>query len=55
MPDEPDQQQKPTERLPKSGVRVPVPEREDVMAALRKVSKPEPDEDSEEQHDEDHA
>jgi hypothetical protein len=43
MPDKPDQEQQPTERLPKTGLRVPVPKREDVMAALRKVSKPEPD------------
>jgi hypothetical protein len=46
MPDESDQEQEPTERLPKTGVRVPVPRREDVMDALRKVSEPEPDDDA---------
>ena len=40
MPDEPDQEQEPTERLPKTGLRVPVPKREDVLAAIRKVSEP---------------
>jgi hypothetical protein len=42
---EPDQEQERTERLPKTGLRVPVPKREDVMAAIAKVSRPEPDED----------
>lgn len=46
MADEPDQQPEPTEKLPKTGLRVPVPKRKDVMDALRKVSEPdEPDED----------
>ena len=45
MPDEPDHEQEPTERLPKTGLRVPVPKREDVVAAIAKVSQPdEPDE-----------
>ena len=30
MPDQPDQDQQPTETLPKTGLRVPVPKREDV-------------------------
>jgi hypothetical protein len=40
MADKPDQEPEPTETLPKTGLRVPVPRREDVMAAIRKVSKP---------------
>jgi hypothetical protein len=40
MPDKPDHAQEPTERLPKTGLRVPVPKRADVMAAIRKVSQP---------------
>jgi hypothetical protein len=44
--DEPDQEPKPTERLPKTGLEVPIPTRKDVMDAIRKVSKPDkPDED----------
>lgn len=44
MPDEPDKEQQPTETLSKTGLRVPVPTRGEVMAAIRKVSKPdEPD------------
>jgi len=44
--DERDQEPEPTERLPRTGLRVPVPKREDVMDALRKVSEPDkPDED----------
>jgi hypothetical protein len=39
-----DQEQEPTERLPKTGLRVPVPKRKDVMDALRKVSEPDEDE-----------
>jgi hypothetical protein len=38
--DERDQERQPTERLPKTGLRVPVPKRKDVMDALRRVSKP---------------
>jgi hypothetical protein len=37
--DEPDQEQQPTQRTPK-GLKIPVPTREDVMAAIRKVSEP---------------
>jgi hypothetical protein len=48
MPDKPDQEQESTERLPKTGLRVPVPKRTDVMAAIAKVSRPEPDEDQDE-------
>ncbi len=40
MADKPDPQPEPTETLPKTGLRVPVPKREDVMAAIRKVSRP---------------
>jgi hypothetical protein len=41
-------QDEPTERLPKTGLRVPVPKRKDVMDALRRVSEPdESDEDDE--------
>jgi hypothetical protein len=44
--DERDQEQEPTERLPRTGLRVPIPKRKDVMAALRKASEPdEPNED----------
>lgn len=46
--DEPDKEPVPTERLPKTGLRVPVPRREDVMAAIAKVSEPEPGEDPDE-------
>jgi hypothetical protein len=46
MTDEPDQQPEPTEKLPKTGLRVPVPTRKDVMDAIRKAAKPdEPDRD----------
>lgn len=46
MADEPDQEREPTEKLPKTGLRVPVPTRKDVMDAIRKVAKPDkPDED----------
>jgi hypothetical protein len=49
MPDEPNQEQEPTERLPKTGLRVPVPKRADVMAAIAKVCRPdEPDGESDE-------
>lgn len=44
--DEREQGQEPTERLPRTGLRVPVPKRKDVMDALRKVSEPD-------EHDED--
>jgi hypothetical protein len=44
------QDQEPTERLPRTGLRVPVPTRKDVMDAIEKVSEPddgdEPDEPS---------
>jgi hypothetical protein len=44
--DEPNQEPEPTERLPVTGLRVPVPKRKDVMDAIRKVSEPDdPDED----------
>jgi hypothetical protein len=44
--DRQDQEPEPTERLPKTGLRVPVPKRKDVMDAIRKVARPnEPDED----------
>jgi hypothetical protein len=42
--DQPDQEPEPTERLPRTGLRVPVPKRKDVMDALRKVSEPDEDE-----------
>lgn len=42
--DERDQEPEPTERLPRTGLHVPVPKRKDVMDALRKVSEPDPDE-----------
>jgi hypothetical protein len=46
MADERDQEPETTERLPRTGLRVPVPKRKDVMDALRKVSEPDkPDED----------
>jgi hypothetical protein len=35
---EPDEDREPTETLPKTGLRVPVPTRGDVMAAIAKVS-----------------
>ncbi|MFI5010026.1 MAG: hypothetical protein ACHQDY_07105 [Solirubrobacterales bacterium] len=41
--DERDQEPEPTERLPRTGLRVPVPKRKDVMDALRKVSEPDKD------------
>jgi hypothetical protein len=48
MPDKPDHEQEPTETLPKTGLRVPVPKRADVMAAIAKVSRPaEPGDDDE--------
>lgn len=46
--DDPDQEPEHTERLPKTGLRVLVPKRKDVMDAIRKVARPdesEPDED----------
>ncbi len=44
--DERDQEPEPTEKLPKTGLQVPVPKRVDVMDAIRKVAKPdEPSED----------
>lgn len=44
--DQRDQDQEPTERLPRTGLRVPVPTRKNVMDAIRKVARPdEPDED----------
>lgn len=46
MADERDQEPEPTERLPRTGLRVPVPKRKDVMDALRKVSEPDEDEPS---------
>jgi hypothetical protein len=45
--DERDQEPEPTERLPRTGLRVPVPKRKDVMDALRKVSEPDEDEQDE--------
>jgi hypothetical protein len=45
MANERDQEPEPTERLPRTGLRVPVPKRKDVMDAIRKVAEPEPDED----------
>jgi hypothetical protein len=48
MADKPDQEpERPkTQRLPKTGLEIPIPTRGDVMAAIRKVSKPDkPDED----------
>jgi hypothetical protein len=41
--DEPNQEPEPTERLPRTGLHVPVPKRNDVMDAIRRVSKLEPD------------
>lgn len=38
--DQRDQEPEATERLPRTGLRVPVPKRKDVMDALRKVSEP---------------
>jgi hypothetical protein len=38
--DEPNQEPEPTETLPKTGLRVPVPKRKDVMDAILKVSEP---------------
>ncbi|HUA74137.1 MAG TPA: hypothetical protein VL988_05195 [Solirubrobacteraceae bacterium] len=35
-----DHEDEPTERLPRTGLRVPVPKRKDVMDALRRVSEP---------------
>jgi hypothetical protein len=43
--DERDQEPEPTETLPKTGLRVPVPKRKDVMDAIRKVSEPDGSED----------
>jgi hypothetical protein len=40
MADDERDQEPETETLPKTGLRVPVPKRKDVMDALRKVSKP---------------
>ncbi|MFZ2112929.1 MAG: hypothetical protein WAU77_04265 [Solirubrobacteraceae bacterium] len=40
--DQHDQESEDTERLPRTGLRVPVPKRKDVMDAIRKVSEPEP-------------
>jgi hypothetical protein len=42
--DEPDEKQQPTEKLPKTGLEVPIPTRKDVMDAIRKVSKPDEEE-----------
>ncbi|HEX5309088.1 MAG TPA: hypothetical protein VFW38_08415 [Solirubrobacteraceae bacterium] len=42
--DQRDQEPEQTERLPRTGLRVPVPKRKDVMDALRKVSEPGKDE-----------
>jgi hypothetical protein len=47
MADDKHQEPEPTERLPRTGLRVPVPKRKDVMDALRKISRPEPYEDVE--------
>jgi hypothetical protein len=48
MPDEDhDQEPEQTERLPRTGLRVPVPKRKDVMDALRKVSEPDESEQDE--------
>jgi hypothetical protein len=49
MADEPDHESEPTETLPKTGLRVPVPKRKDVMAAIRKVAQP--DESDEDERD----
>jgi len=43
--DEREQEPEPTERLPKTGLRVPVPKRKDVMDALRRVSEPDDSDD----------
>jgi hypothetical protein len=43
--DELDQEPETIERLPRTGLRVPVPKRKDVMDALRKVSKPDESDD----------
>lgn len=46
MADKPDQEPEPTQRLPKTGLEIPIPTRKDVMDAIRKISEPEePDED----------
>jgi hypothetical protein len=34
MADEPDQEPEPTQRLPKTGLEIPIPKRKDVMDAL---------------------
>jgi hypothetical protein len=44
--DERDQEPEQTERLPRTGLHVPVPKRKDVMDAIRKVSEPDEDEPS---------
>jgi hypothetical protein len=45
MADEPDQHQdRPTQRLPKTGLEIPIPKRKDVMDAIMKVSEPDEDE-----------
>jgi hypothetical protein len=50
MPDdERDQEPEPTERLPRTGLHVPVPTRKSVMDAIRKVSKPDEPDESEKQ------
>jgi hypothetical protein len=38
--DERDREPEQTERLPRTGLRVPVPKRKDVMDAIRKVREP---------------
>jgi len=50
MDDEHDKEPKVTERLPKTGLRVPIPKRKDVMDAIRKVARPdEPEKDGTEE------
>ncbi len=46
-----DHEDEPTERLPKTGIRVPVPKRKDVMDAIRRVSKPDEADESDERPD----
>jgi hypothetical protein len=45
MADDPDPQPEPTQTLPKTGARIPLPERQDVMDALRKTSEPDKSDD----------
>jgi hypothetical protein len=49
MADEPDPPAEPTQTLPKTGARIPLPKRQDVMDALRKAG--EPDESDAERQD----